>query len=116
MSYTTYKILHIVAVLFMFTSLGAIAVLAGRDGVRRTATIVHGIGLAVVLVAGFGLLARLGFFGDIPGWAWAKIVLWLALGAAVVPLRRRWGSPAAWLLVLPVLGGVAAWLAIAKPF
>jgi len=117
-SYLTYKILHLVAILFLFTSLGSLAVL-GRSGDPRSrtlASIVHGVSIVVILVAGFGLLARLGHFGDIPGWAYAKIVLWLLLAVAAWPLRRRpeWGT-ALWL-VLPALGGIAAWLAVVKPF
>jgi hypothetical protein len=117
-SYLTYKILHLVAVLFLFTSLGSLAVLGrtGDDRLRRLAGIVHGVSVVTVLVAGFGLLARLGFFGDIPTWAWLKMAVWGALALAAWPLRRRpeW-AVALWLL-LPAIGGVAAWLAIAKPF
>jgi len=117
-SYLTYKILHVVAILFLFTSLGGLAVLGRSDDARwrKLAGIVHGISIVVILVAGFGLLARLGHFGSIPGWAYLKIGLWLLLAVAVVPLRRRpeWGA-ALWL-ILPALGGIAAWLAIAKPF
>ena len=117
MSYLTYKILHLVAILFLFTSLGSLAVL-GRTvdhRLRKLAGIVHGISVMVILVAGFGLLARLGFFGSIPTWAWLKMGVWLLLALAAWPLRRRpeWAL-ALWLL-LPALGGVAAWLAVAKP-
>lgn len=118
MSYLTYKVLHLVAILFLFTSLGSLAVI-GRSGdsrVRRLALAVHGISVLVVLVAGFGLLARLGFFGDIPAWAWLKMGIWAIVAVAAWPLLRRpeWGR-ALWL-VLPALGGVAAWLAVTKPF
>lgn len=118
MSYLTYKILHLVAILFLFTSLGSLAVLGRSEkaSLRKLAGIVHGVSVVVILVAGFGLLARLGFFGNIPAWAWVKLALWAVLAAAVWPLRRRpeWGA-ALWL-ALPILGGVAAWLAVAKPF
>ncbi len=118
MSYELYKVLHVVAVLFLFASLGTLAAVAGRADARlkRLAAISHGVALGVIFIAGFGLLARLGLFGGLPGWAWAKLVLWALLAAAVVPLKRKpeW-APALWL-VLPILGGAAAWLAIAKPF
>lgn len=118
MSYFFYKILHLFAVLLLFTSLGTLAA-AGGDGagrLRRLAGVAHGVAMAIILVAGFGLLARLGLFGSIPGWAWLKIGLWLLLGLAVLPLRRRpeW---AVWLWsLIPVIGGLAAWLAVKKPF
>lgn len=117
MSYQFYKVLHLVAILFLFTSMGSLAALVrtGDQGLRRLALVVHGISSVVILVAGFGLLARLGFFGDIPIWAWLKMGIWLLLAMSVLPLLRRpeWGR-VLWL-VLPVLGGIGAWLAIAKP-
>jgi hypothetical protein len=116
-SYVAYKVLHLVSILFLFTSLGSLAVLGrtGDDRLRRLAGIVHGVAVVAILVAGFGLLARLGFLGKIPTWAWLKMAVWLLLALAAWPLRRRpdWAS-VLWLL-LPALGGVAAWLAIAKP-
>ena len=117
MSYLTYKVLHLVAILFLFTSMGSLAALVrtGDQGLRRLALIVHGVSSVVILVAGFGLLARLGFFGDIPIWAWLKMGVWLLLALAVVPLLRRPELGRVLWLVLPVLGGIGAWLAIAKP-
>jgi hypothetical protein len=118
MSYFFYKIVHLFAVLLLFTSLGTLAA-AGSDAggrLRRLAGVAHGVAMAIILVAGFGLLARLGLFGAIPGWAWLKVVLWLLLGLAVLPLRRRpeW---AVWLWsLIPIIGGLAAWLAVKKPF
>ena len=118
MSYLTYKILHLVAIFFLLTSLGSMAVL-GRNGDARWRTlagIVHGVSIVAILVAGFGLLARLGHFGDIPTWAYLKIGLWLLLAVAVVPLRRRPELGLVLWLLLPAVAGVAAWLAVVKPF
>jgi len=117
MSYEFYRILHVAAIILLFTSLGTLAALAGaREArLRRIAAVAHGLALTVVLVAGFGLLARLGLFGTIPGWAWLKLGIWLALALVVLPLRRKpeW-APWLWAL-LPVAGAAAAWLAIVKP-
>ncbi len=117
MSYEVYKILHLLAVLFLYLSLGAAVATAGSANLslRRLGIATHGIAMLVIVVAGFGLLARLGV-GGVPGWAWAKLGVWLLLGLAVIPLRRRarW-APLLWF-VLPVLGGFAAWLAVTKPF
>lgn len=118
MSYQFYTVLHVAGVLFLFTALGALAATAGSAsaGLRRMASIAHGVSLAVILVAGFGLLARLGHFGNIPAWAWAKMGLWLVLGAIVVPLKRKpeW-APALWV-AMPLVGVLSAWLAVSKPF
>ena len=118
MSYEFYKILHVFSALLLFTSLGTIAAAARSESglLKKLAGIAHGIALTIIFVAGFGLMARLGMFGAIPMWAWLKIGLWLMLGLVVIPLRRKpeWATTL-WLLI-PVVGGLAAWLAIAKPF
>jgi hypothetical protein len=117
MSYQFYNIAHVVGVIVLFSALGALAATAGSTSapLRKIASVAHGISLAVILVAGFGLLARLGFFGDIPAWAYVKMVLWGVLGLVVLPLKRKPElAPALWLL-MPVVGSLAAWMAIVKP-
>lgn len=121
MSYEFYKVLHIAAVIGVFVSLGAVCFHALNGGQRGgpgrgLVAALHGGGLLLALVGGFGLLARLGLASGWPGWVWAKLALWLLLGAlAAVPYRRpALARPV--LLTLPVLGLAAAWLAILKPF
>ncbi len=118
MSYDFYRILHLVSILLLFTSLGTLAATAGspKAPLRRLAGVAHGIALAIIFIAGFGLLARLGMFGSIPMWAWLKMGLWLILAVIVIPIRRKPDWATALWLVIPIVGGVAAWLAIAKPF
>ena len=123
MSYPFYKIVHIFAVLLLFTALGGAAMHNAQGGTRATNAkrglvgMTHGIALMLILVAGFGAAGKAGFFeGGFPGWLIAKIVLWVVFGAALTPLSRVKGSGRVLWLVRPVLGGVAAWLAIAKPF
>ena len=118
MSYDFYRVLHVVGIILLFSSLGALTAMAGstNQAFRRFAGIAHGVALVLVLVAGFGLLARLGMFGAIPTWAWIKLFLWLALAMIIVPLKRK---PELGLVLwtgLPILGALAAWLAITKPF
>lgn len=122
MQYAIYKLLHLVGAFGLFTALGALclqALAAAPEGGRvrrRSLSILHGLGALLLLVSGFGMLATLGLTGAMPGWVWAKLVLWLILGA-VVALPARRPQSARWLLwILPLLGGVAAWLGIAKPF
>lgn len=118
MSYEFYNVVHVVGVIFLFSALGVLAATAGSSSapLRRLAAIAHGVAVVVILVAGFGLLARLGHFGDVPVWAYAKVGLWALLAVAVVPLKRRpeW-APALWLL-MPVIGSLAVWLAVTQPF
>jgi hypothetical protein len=120
MSYPAYKVIHILGVLFLFTSLGAL-MLASRAGVergdRKLAGITHGIALLLVLVAGFGTAARLGLPNPAawPLWLWIKVGVWLVLGGIIVLIRRA--PQLGWLLwwLLPLLGGIAVWAAIFKP-
>ncbi len=122
MSYTTYKILHLFAVLFVFLSLGGLTLRAmdrgdkGKSPARRLAGMTHGIALLLVLVSGFGLLARLGVEHDwlFPPWVWGKLAIWLILGLSVAWIRKKDWHRALWWL-LPVLGGLAAALALLKP-
>lgn len=117
MSYEFYKILHIFSVMILFTAIGTLAADAtGKQSLRRLAGIAHGLALAIIFVAGFGLLAKLKLFGAIPAWAFVKIGIWLLLGLAPIALRR-WPDWRVWVWsFVPVLGGIAAWLAVKKPF
>ncbi len=113
MDVTTYKVLHVAGVLLLFLSLGAI--LSSGSG-RKGWVICHGVGLALLLVSGFGMLARLGIHWPWPGWILMKVAAWLLLGAAVAAIRRLPDARGI-LTVLVVLIGVAAgYAALFKPF
>lgn len=121
MSYEFYKILHICGLMLLFFGLSSAMTLkmAGvqfTGAVKKLAFITHGVGLFIMLVGGFGLLARLGFVHGMPNWAIAKIVIWVLLGGAISVAKRK--GQIGWpLMILFVgLGTTAAWLAIAKPF
>lgn len=121
MSYEFYKVLHIVGVLMVFS--GLVGVLALRmTGTelparpRRLFFLYHGVGLLVVLVAGFGLAARMGYFQSLPNWVWAKLGIWLILGGAIALAKRRGQLGGPLLTAFLAIGGLAAWLAITKPF
>jgi hypothetical protein len=118
MSYEFYRVLHVIGIILLFASLGGLAAIGGTTDhrLRRLAGILHGVAVAVILIAGFGLLARLGMFGGFPPWIWVKLGIWLTLATSVLPLRRK-PELAPWLfLMFPLLGGIAAWLAVYKPF
>lgn len=121
MSYETYKILHLLGILLVFVALGGTALYAANGGnrsdnrYRGLVTALHGVGLLIVLVAGFGLHARLGIDG-LPPWFIAKLGIWVLLGVIIIVPYRQRGLAAALLWALPLIGALAAWLAIAKPF
>lgn len=86
---------------------------AGRR-LRRLLGISHGVALFLILLGGFGMLARLDI--GMPGWVIAKIGVWLVLGGLLAAARRMAGRARALWFAIPVLGLVAAWLAYTKPF
>lgn len=122
MSYHFYLVLHLLAVFMIIASLSGIAVhLIGggsRDNfkARKLMGAVHGIGLLIAIVAGFGLLARLGVaHGGLPGWVIAKLVIWLILGAfPMVLYRMPKQALVGWILIF-ILGGFATYFAAFKP-
>ncbi len=123
-SYQAYKVVHLIGIFLTLAALAGLALAAANGATkqtnpaRRLIAVSHGLGLLVILVGGFGLLARLGVIhgSAFPGWVWAKLALWLAIGALVAVPYRRPDLARLVFVALPVLGGVAAWLAIYKPF
>jgi hypothetical protein len=118
-----YKVLHIVGLVMVFVSLGAMALHAVNGGTRASNQArglvagTHGIGLLVILVSGFGMAGKLGLMaGGMPGWILAKLGVWLLVGGLLAVLMRMPQAARAVWFLLPVLGGLAAWLAIYKPF
>ncbi len=123
MSYEVYKVLHILGILTLLCALGGTAILSllgatkDQPGARKLLMAMHGIALVLILVAGFGLMARkgIGHGGGWPGWLYGKLAIWLVFGASIAFVRRAGDKATMWLVILPLLGGVAAWLAINQP-
>ena len=119
MSYGFYKVVHVLGLLMLFSGLAGMIVHAGTGGdrsrnpLRRALASLHGGGLVLLLVSGFGILGEVGL--GFPVWAMAKLGLWLAFGALVaIPYRKpEWNGALLWLL--PILGALAGYLAFYKP-
>ncbi len=121
-SYSVYKVLHVVGLTLVFLALGGVLTHVINGGGkehrwRKAIGMSHGIGLFLVLLGGFGLLARIGVpHGSIPTWALLKIALWLLLGGMLaVAYRKPSLARLTWSLVV-VIGGLGAYLAGSKPF
>ncbi|QQO54286.1 MAG: hypothetical protein N838_13990 [Thiohalocapsa sp. PB-PSB1] len=119
MSYVFYKVMHLTGIMMTMTALGAAILQTMNSGENRfphkkLVGLLHGFGLLLALVGGFGLIARLGL--DFHGWLWLKSLIWLILGAIITLIykKRQWGLPL-WLGLIAI-GGFAAWLANTKPF
>ncbi len=122
MSFEIYKVIHITGLLFLFTAFGGILlhVMAGgkRDyPLRKLTAALHGTGLLLLLIAGFGMVARMKTFETGPsGWVFGKLAIWAVLGGLPALIYRQpQKAKAHWGLVL-ILGVLAAYLAIFKPF
>ncbi len=113
MSYEFYKVVHLAGLVTLFASLGALAVVPAER--RKPFMALHGIATVVMLVAGFGLLAKLNLMGNLGMWVYAKLGIWLAFGVIPVVLKRKPNLAVPMLLVSIALGAVAAFLAITKP-
>jgi hypothetical protein len=106
--------LHVTGGFLLFAAVGALCLPGGDDAQRRKlGSIGHGIALVLILLTGLGLVARNGL--GFPLWVWLKMAIWLAMGACVVLIRRAPGLRVPLFFLLPLLGGLAAWLALARP-
>jgi hypothetical protein len=81
---------------------------------RRAVSATHIVGILLLLVAGFGMLARTGLPWG--GWLYTKLGIWVIFGGIVGVIYRKpeWGRILWWVVLL--LGFVAAYMAIYKPF
>ena len=87
-----YQILHVVGIMMIFMGYGALLarslVKSDATSVRKLGSITSGIGLLLVFVAGFGMIAKLGYSYSAP-WLIVKIVIWLALGGVIALINRK---------------------------
>lgn len=119
MSYEFYKIIHILGLVLLFFSLGALIFhsLSGGEkkfALRKFLMIQHGIGLLLVLTGGFGLLARTDAQVT-EVWVIIKIMIWFCLGGIpTLGFRLKSRSLPAWFATL-ILAAVAVSLVILKP-
>lgn len=113
MSYEIYRLIHLGGLMLLFFGLGA-AVFSSQEKPRGGMAL-HGIGVLMMLVAGFGMLAKRGYSAT-EGWVLAKIGVWVVLAILPVLVRKK-KLPATIGLLLAVGAGVgAAYLAVNKPF
>ena len=106
-----YQVLHIVGISMVFLGYGALLArsMAAPENVsvRKLGSITSGIGLLLILVAGFGLVAKLGYNYD-ETWILVKFVIWLILGGLIVLINRKPQLAMLLWCFLIVLGAAAA--------
>lgn len=123
LSHSFYNLVHIVGIILAMLALGGASILALATPAgatprptRRLLAMLHGIGVFLVLLGGFGMLARLGItHSGFPGWIWVKLAVWAIVAGALFLPRRNSAIAKPLLLALPILGGLATYMAIYKP-
>lgn len=87
-----YQVLHAVGILMVFLGYGALLArsMAAPDNVsvRKLGSITSGIGLVLILVAGFAMISKFGYSFTAP-WLIVKMLVWLALGGLIVLINRK---------------------------
>ena len=117
MSLVAYKVIHVLSIMLLFTALGGMLSGMQSGPGRKLAAMTHGLALVLILVSGFGALAKIGLSnpGIWPGWLWLKALIWLIFGGIIVVIRRAPRAATLLWWVLPILGGLAGYLALYKP-
>lgn len=91
MSYGFYKIIHLFSIVLFFTFF-AFAVERGQK--LKKSVIVTGVALVLLLVSGFGLVARIGIAhgSGWPLWLYGKLAIWLVLGVGAHVAMKRFAA------------------------
>jgi len=120
MSYEFYKILHLTGLVLLFSGLATLVTLkvagvALEGPSRKFAFLSHGLGLFLLILSGFGLLARLGMVNGLPNWVYVKLAAWLFFGGVIALIKRK---NVGWKFytVLVCIFIVTGYVAITKPF
>jgi hypothetical protein len=106
MNLQIYRIIHLFGLSLVLLSLGGIMVHAMNGGTkasnsfRKGAVITHGVGLLLVLVAGFGMLHKT---AHDTGWMVGKMAIWLVLGGAVAFAYKSREAAKILFFVVPIL-------------
>ncbi|TDI76655.1 MAG: hypothetical protein E2O84_02135 [Bacteroidetes bacterium] len=125
MPHSIYLIIHVIGLALTVQAVGMAVVSAsratepdaGEASNRKMIAMFHGIGLFLLLLGGFGTLARLGItFPWWPAWLWVKLIVWITFGASTVMIRKRPETARLWMFLAVVLVAISATMAIMKPF
>ncbi|MCB0349174.1 MAG: hypothetical protein KDD37_10070 [Bdellovibrionales bacterium] len=120
MSYEFYKILHLVGIFMILTSLSALTlhVIGGGTKLntpfRKGLMAIHGTGVLLAFVAGFGLLAKLGI-KTMPVWVIIKLLILVYFAVATVFLYKMPQHAKGFWFKIIILASLAAYFAIYKP-
>lgn len=117
-----YEIIHVIGIAMLFLSIGGVAIHAANGGTqantstRKFVAGLFGTGSFLILLGGFGMMARLHLVYEIPPhWLKVKMLIWLVLSGIVLLPYRKPALAKPFAMLLPLLAGVAVWMAVYKP-
>ena len=117
MSVQFYYVMHLTGILPVFTAYGLLIARSmlgsSEPAPRKLGAIASGVGLVLILISGFALLAKLGF--GWPLWSFIKMGVWLLLGGLIVGVNRAPQLSRIWFWVVITLGFVAVFSVYLKP-
>jgi len=122
MMYSIFKIVHIVGFMSLFMALGALA-FHGLNGGQKDSNnarvwifATHGAALLVLFITGFGLLGVLKAMSfPFALWIWVKLIILILMGGLAALMQRKTQLSALFWIGLPLIGALAASMAILKP-
>ncbi|MFP6906169.1 MAG: hypothetical protein VCG02_13205 [Verrucomicrobiota bacterium] len=86
-----YQILHLSGLVLVFLSLGGAVVRSmsksDEPAIRKLVGLSHGIGMLLVFIAGFALIAKTGVGFQI--WVFIKIGIWILLAVLFAMINRK---------------------------
>ncbi len=115
MSPEFYKILHLIGLICLFTGIGGFLTYGSQQAPRvKMVAILHGVGLILLLVSGFGMQAKYGY--GFPFWIILKVLLWVGLGALLALAKRGTLAPRNAVIIGLALGFIAAYAGLFGKF
>ncbi len=115
MSPEFYKILHLIGLICLFAGIGGFLTYGNAQAPRiKMVAILHGVGLLLLLVSGFGMQAKYGH--GFPFWIILKIILFLGLGALLGLAKSGKLTPRNAVIIGLALGFLAAYAGLFGKF
>ena len=127
LNYSVYKLLHLIGIFSLFLAVGSVLgrnldvdsnkSSSGHLKVQKSkwSAPLHGVGLLLIIVSGFGMAAKLGIMRTLPTWMTGKLLIWVILGSSLTLAKRKLIPAPILALILIALGGLAAYLGLWKP-